>query len=242
MPLMATGATVLGLYSHIAHLVDKEEGKIPPPFKGTKPKQTRGRGKPKGKPQDQRQNPPKAQKADDRYMYDSPNNYYHNDNYTARSQNHGHRPFNGQGGNRQFRGFTQRNRGQRPKYNQHQFQKCQFQRGAFQQNCTQYGNSHKPYFQGNQTNSYRGRSRGWGPQQFRGCGHGRANYQSSNGMYQYQYYTHDPHTEQYSPPCSLCGGFNHSPKHCYKGEHDINNIMEKMSINPHQQQQGNLYQ
>ena len=29
----------------------------------------------------------------------------------------------------------------------------------------------------------------------------------------------------------------------YKGEHDINNIMEKMSINPHQQQQqGNLYQ
>ena len=29
MPLMATGATVLGLYSHIAHLVDKEEGEIP---------------------------------------------------------------------------------------------------------------------------------------------------------------------------------------------------------------------
>ena len=36
--------------------------------------------------------------------------------------------------------------------------------------------------------------------------------------------------------------FNHSPKHCYKGEHDINNIMEKMSINPHQSQQSNLYQ
>ena len=29
MPMMATGATVLGLYSHIAHLVDKEEGEIP---------------------------------------------------------------------------------------------------------------------------------------------------------------------------------------------------------------------
>ena len=41
MPLMATGATVPGLYSHIAHSVDKEEGKIPPPFKGAKPKQTR---------------------------------------------------------------------------------------------------------------------------------------------------------------------------------------------------------
>ena len=49
MPLMATGATVPGLYSHIAHLVDKEEGKIPLQFKGAKPKQTRGRGKPKGK-------------------------------------------------------------------------------------------------------------------------------------------------------------------------------------------------
>ena len=36
-------ATVLGLYSHIAHLVDKEEGEIPQPFKGAKPKQTRGR-------------------------------------------------------------------------------------------------------------------------------------------------------------------------------------------------------
>ena len=42
MPMMATGATVPGLYSHITHLVDKEEGEIPQPFKGTKPKQTRG--------------------------------------------------------------------------------------------------------------------------------------------------------------------------------------------------------
>ena len=48
--------------------------------------------------------------------------------------------------------------------------------------------------------------------------------------------------KKYCPPCSLCSGFNHSPKHCYKGEHDINNIMEKMSINPRQSQQSNLYQ
>ena len=96
---MATGATVPGLYSHITHLVDKEEGKIPLPFKGAKLKQTRGRGKPKGKPQEQRQNPPKAQEADETYPYDSPNNYYQNGNYTAPSQNRGHRPFNGQGGN-----------------------------------------------------------------------------------------------------------------------------------------------
>ena len=98
---------LLGLYSHIAHSVDKEEGEIPQLFKGAKLKQTRGRGKPKGKPQEQRQNLPKAQEADETYTYENPNNYYHN----APSQSRGHRPFNSQGGNRQFRGFTQRNRG-----------------------------------------------------------------------------------------------------------------------------------
>ena len=61
MPMMATGATVPGLYSHIAHSVDRGESEIPQPFKGTKLEQTRGRGKPKGKPQEQRLNPPKAQ-------------------------------------------------------------------------------------------------------------------------------------------------------------------------------------
>ena len=95
MPMMATGATVLGLHSHIAHLVDKEEGEIPQPFKGAKLKQTGGRGKPKGKPQEQRQNPPKAQEADETYTYENPNNYYQN----APSQSRGHRPYNGQGGN-----------------------------------------------------------------------------------------------------------------------------------------------
>ena len=95
MPMMATGTTVLGLYSHIGHLVDKEEGEIPQPFKGTKLKQYRGRGKPKGKPHEQRQNPPKAQEADETYGYESPNNYYHNDNYNAPSQSTGHRPFTG---------------------------------------------------------------------------------------------------------------------------------------------------
>ena len=107
MPMMATGATVPGLYSHIADLVDKEEAEIPQLFKGAKPKQTRGRGKPKEKPQEQRQNPPKAQKAEEMYAYENPNNYYHNDNYNAPSQSRGCRPFTGQGGNRQFRSFTQ---------------------------------------------------------------------------------------------------------------------------------------
>ena len=104
----------------------------------------------------------------------------------------------------------------------------------------QYGNARKPYCQGNHVNNYRGRGRGHGPQHFRGHSHGRANYQNNNAMY--QYYTHDQQSEQYGPACSLCSGFNHSPKHCYKGKHDINNIMEKMSINPHQSQQSNLYQ
>ena len=156
MPLVTTGATVPGLYSHITHSVDKEEEEIPPPFKGAKLKQTRGRGKPKGKPQSHGQNPPKAQEVEETYAYDSPNNYYHNDNYTAPSQNRGHRPFNGQGSNWQFRGFTQRSRGQRPQYNQHQFQNYRPQRGAPQYNCNQYSTHHKPYFQGNQTNNYRG--------------------------------------------------------------------------------------
>ena len=94
MPLVTKGATVLGLYSHIAHSVDKEEEEIAPPFKGEKPKQVRGRCKPKGKPLGLRQNPPKAQEAEEAYGYDSPNNYYHNDNYTTPGPNQGCRPFN----------------------------------------------------------------------------------------------------------------------------------------------------
>ena len=150
MPMMATGATVPGLYSHIAHSVDKEEGEIPQLFKGVKPKQTRGRGKPKGKPQEQRQNPPKAQEADETYTYENPNNYYHN------APSRGCRHYNGQSRNHQFRGFTPQNRGQRPQYSQRQFQNYRYQRSAPQQNRTQYGNARKPYFQGNQSNTYRG--------------------------------------------------------------------------------------
>ena len=79
---------------------------------------------------------------------------------------------------------------------QRQFQNYHYQRGAPQQNCTQYGNGDKPYFQGNHANTYRGRGHGCGPQHFKGCGCGRANYQTNNGTYQYQYYTHDQQSEQ----------------------------------------------
>ena len=87
MPLVTTVAKVPGLYFHIAHSVDKDEEEIPPPFKGAKLKQTRGRGKPKGKPQGHTQNPTKDQEEDKAYTYNNPNNYYHNDNYTAPGQN-----------------------------------------------------------------------------------------------------------------------------------------------------------
>ena len=63
--------------------------------------------------------------------------------------------------------------------------------------------------------------------------------------YQYhQYYGHDDdeyQTNQYGPPCALCGEYNHSPKHCFKGGHDINDIMEKMNISSHQSQSSSLY-
>ena len=48
------------------------------------------------------------------------------------------------------------NRGQRPQYSQHQFQNYCYQRSAPQQNRTQYGSARKPYFQGNQMNTYKG--------------------------------------------------------------------------------------
>ena len=57
LSLVVTGATVPGLYLHIAHSVDKDETEILPPFKGAKPKQIRASGKPKGKPPMVRQNP-----------------------------------------------------------------------------------------------------------------------------------------------------------------------------------------
>ena len=41
IPLVPAGTIVLGLYSHMAHLVYKDKTEILPPFKVAKPKQTR---------------------------------------------------------------------------------------------------------------------------------------------------------------------------------------------------------
>ena len=56
--------------------------------------------------------------------------------------------------------------------------------------------------------------------------------------------THDDgsQVEQYGLPCAFGGGFNHSLKHCFKGEHDKNNLMEKMSLGSNNPHQCGLYQ
>ena len=103
MPLMAT---VLGLYSHIAHSVDKEEGEIPQPFKGAKLKQTRGRGKLKEnlKNKDRTHLKPKRQM---KLIHMIALTIIITMIIIPPQVSRGHRPFNGQCGNRQFKGFTQ---------------------------------------------------------------------------------------------------------------------------------------
>ena len=107
----------------------------------------------------------------------------------------------------------------------------------------QYNNPYRGYHQGNNYGQFRGRSHGHGRANYCGRGHGRSNYRGNNNYQYHQYYGHDNdyQPEQYGPPCALCSGYNHSPKCCFKGEHDINNIMEKINISGHQSQQSGLY-
>ena len=51
LPTLTQGTAVPGLYSHISNSDDKEETDILQPFKGVKPKQTKNRGRGKGKQQ-----------------------------------------------------------------------------------------------------------------------------------------------------------------------------------------------
>ena len=57
LPTLTQGTTVPGLYSHITHSDDKDETDIPQPFKWVKPKQTKNRGRERGKQQHQKPNP-----------------------------------------------------------------------------------------------------------------------------------------------------------------------------------------
>ena len=242
MHTLAKGTAVPSLYSHIAHSNDKDEAEIPQPFKGAHPKQPKPIGGGKGKqPQQKPKNPP-PQTQDDQYNYEDTSNYYHNENY--RGQSRGCRPYRGQNTGRSFRGQNFCGRGQR---NQNTYQ-GQYQNDSYQSNNCQsnqgfYHNPHRNFPQGNIYSQSRGRSRGHGRGNYHGHGHGRPNYRG-NANYQYhQYYVHDDEyqMDQYGPPCALCGGYNHSPKHCFQGEHDINDVMEKMNINSHQSQSGGLY-
>ena len=165
---------------------------------------------------------------------------YHNDNYSPANQYRGHRSHLGHNNDRTFRGFNPRGRSYRPQYRQQSFSNQRLQRRVYQGNRSQHSNSHRQFSNNYQQTPSRGRTHACNPHQIRGNPCGRFNCRS-NANHQHQYYMHEQQTEQYGPPCSLCGGYNHSPKHCYKGEHDINN-MEKMSINPHKQHQGTLYQ
>ena len=242
LPTLAKGTAVLSLYSHIAHSNDKDKAEIPQPFKGASPKQPKPRGGGKGKqPQQTPKNPP-PQTQDDQYNYEDTNNYYHNKNY--RGQSRGRRPYRGQNTRCSFRGQNFCGRGQRNQNTyQGQYQNDGYQSNNYQGNRGFYHNPRRNFPQGNSYSQSRGRSHGCGRGNYCSCGRGRPNYRG-NANYQYhQYYVHDDEyqTDQYGPPCALCSGYNHSPKHCFKGEHDINDIMEKMNINGHQSQSSSLY-
>ena len=242
LPTLAQGTAVPGLYSHIAHSNDKDEMNISQPFKGACPKQPKPRGGGKGKqPQQKPKNPP-PQTQDDQYNYEDTNNYYHNENY--RGQSRGRRPYRGQNTRHFFRGQNFHGRGHRGQNTyQGQYQNDGYHSNNYQGNQGFYHNPHRNFSQGNSYRQSRGRSHGQGRGNYHGRGHGRSNYRG-NANYQYhQYYGHDDEyqTDQYGPPCALCGGYNHSPKHCFKGEHNINDIMEKMNINGYQSQSSDLY-
>ena len=219
---MAKGTTVPGLYSHIAHSGDKDKTDIPQPFKGACPKQPKSRGGGKGKqPQQKPKNlPPQIQ--DNQYNYEDTNNYYHNENY--RGQSRGCRPYRGQNTGHFFRGQNFHGRGQQNQNPyQGQYQNDSYQGNNYQGNHGFYHNPCRNFSQGYGYGHSRGRSHGRGRNNYHGHGRGRSNY-GGNANYQYHlYYGHDEEyqTEQYGPPCALCGGHNHSPKHCFKGEHDI---------------------
>ena len=94
LPTLAQGTAVPSLYSHIAHLNDKDETDIPQPFKGARPKKTKTRAGGKGKQPQQKPKPPPVQVQAGQYTYEDTNNYYHNENY--RGQSRGCRAYRGQ--------------------------------------------------------------------------------------------------------------------------------------------------
>ena len=117
-----------------------------------------------------------------------------------------------------------------------------YQGHNYQGNQGLYQNQCRNFQQGKNYGQPRGRSCGQGRGSYGGRGHSRSNYRGNTNYQYHQYYGHDEYqTGQYGPPCALCSGYNHSPKHYFKGEHDIYDIMEKMNISSYQSQSGSLY-
>ena len=159
LPTLAQGTAVPSLYSHIAHLGDKEESDILQPFKGACPEQPKSRGKGRGKQPQQKPNILPAQIQDDQYNYEDTNNYYHTENY--RGQSRGCRPYRGQNTGHFFRGQNFHGRGQR---NQNpykgQYQNDGYQSNNYQDNQGFYHNPCRNFSQGNSYSHSRGRGHG----------------------------------------------------------------------------------
>ena len=238
MPMMATGATVLGLYSHIVHSVDKEEGEIPQPFKGAKPKQTRDRGK----PQEQRQNPPKAQEADETYAYESPTiiitmiiimpqvRVEAVDLLTVKVvTNNLEVPHN----ETEAKDLSIVNIS---------FRIIDIREAHPTRTILNTAITVNPIFReikqiATEAETVAGVLSILEDVVVVGPTIRVAMERTSISI------THMTHRQKNMAHRAVYAVvLIHSPKHCYKGEHDINNIMEKMSINPHQSQQSNLYQ
>ena len=220
LPTLMQDPAVPCLYSHIAHSNDKEETDIPQPFKGARPKQTKTRGRGKGKQPQQKPNPLQ-------YRYKKNNTLIRIliitttmtiteinpeaidlieanilDNFSEvkilmvdANIPKTHTKFNIKVTN--IKVITTK---AIMVYTTTQIEAINY--GKFR------GRSHS------HRSNYHGRS------------HGRSNYRSNDNYQYHQCYGHDDdyQPDQYGPPCALCGGYNHSPKHYFKGEHDINNI------------------
>ena len=75
LPNLTKGTAAPSLYSHIAHLNDKEETDLHQPFKGVRPKKPKTRGGGKGKQPKQKSKPLPVQVQEDQYPYDDTNNF-----------------------------------------------------------------------------------------------------------------------------------------------------------------------
>ena len=223
---------------HIAHLNDKEETDIPQPFKGARPKQPKTTGGGKGKQPQQKSKPPPVQVQEDQYTYDDTNNYYHNENLEVNPEAIDLIEA------KYWTIFQRSNLHGRGEHTQNPYQ-GQYQSNNYQGNNYQsnHGLYHRNYQKGNNYGQFIGRSHGHSRGNYHGCSHSRSNYQGKTSYQYHQHYGHDDEyqSDQYDLPCALCGSYNHSPKHFFKGEHDINDIMEKMNISGYQSEPSGLY-